>query len=193
MFEFNRPDITVGRVVLRMLRSIQEVDEREEIAKQILAGIKTYSSKLDFISSLGYKEGVGHKLVSEDLAKQMEANFIQEIVLKRPVFPAQEWDMLRVYMANMDAREGEYTPLKLTNVDEIRSLFKSARSVVRSQSFGSRNVKKEEHLVWDILIKIVGSEDALQKALAILKKKDGDTPLVELVEKYLSGWRPSRD
>lgn len=192
MFEFNRPDITVGRVVLRMLRSIQEVDEREETAKQILTGIKTYSSELDFISSLGYKEGVGHKLVSEDLAKRMEADFIDKVALKRPVFPAHEWDMLRVYMANMDAQGGKYTPLKLTNVDEIRSLFKSARSVVRSQSFGSRNVKKEEHLVWDILIKIVGSEDTLQKALIILKKKDGDTPLVQLVEKYLSGWRPSR-
>ncbi len=193
IFDLSRPDITVGRVVLRMLRTLKEESEREDVSKEILAGLESYSSKFDFIRSLGYGEGIGHKLISVGLATTMEKDLLSEIDSGHSPVPDKEWDMTRVYWFAADSRGDQYTPLVFTDVAEIRSLIKTARSVSRSQSFDSRAVKYEESLWWDGLVKIFGSEDAISDSLQMLKDVDGDTGLVGLTEKYLGGWRPKRD
>jgi hypothetical protein len=63
---------------------------------------------------------------------------------------------------------------------------------MRSQSGDSRHIKTEDHLSWEVLIKLFGSEDTLKAAQALLKKKDGETSIIQLVEKYIGGWRPER-
>lgn len=193
MFDFNRPDITVGRVVLRMFRMLEDESEREKAALAILPELRSYSTRLDFIHSMGYKDGVGHKLVSEKLATEFEQSLVEAVTSTDSPEPDSEWDLLRVYYFVADHKGEDYTPPSITNTDLLRSLFKSARSVNRSQSFDSRTVKKEVVLAWEPLLKILGSEDAIRQSLELLRVKDGETELVGLVDKYLSGWRPSRD
>lgn len=192
LFDIGSPDLTVGRVVLRMIRSLDEESEREDAATQILARLNTYSARLDFMRSLGFDKGVGHKLVSEAFAAGIEAAYIKDLEDNRPKDFNQEWSLLAVYWYYVGKKADDYSPFTFDNIDEIRKIFETAKSTMRSQSADSRYVKTEDHLAWDVLVKIFGSEDAIKTALAKLKKVDDDTPTVQLVEKYIGGWRPER-
>jgi hypothetical protein len=102
---------------------------------------------------------------------------------------SHEWDAVRVYAFAAD-RTGSPSLEALDNPDLIRSLFTSAKSTTASQSIDSRNVNTQNVLWWDGLLNITGSEDVLRQAAETLRAVDGTTPLLELVDQYLSGWRP---
>lgn len=191
-FDVSRPDIVVGRVVVRMLRRIENEADREAVVKEILAGLTSYSTQRDFIRTV-HADGAGHKLIGDSLARDLEDEFVERAASTHSPVPKKEWDLLRVYWMLVDRKGDEFESLIFSDPDEIRSLFKSARSVAQSQSFDSRKVHQEEHLQWDPLVRILGSEEAVKAARDILNKSDGETPLVKLVDKYLGGWRPSRD
>jgi hypothetical protein len=57
---------------------------------------------------------------------------------------------------------------------------------------GSRAVTRTPHLYWDGLVKVFGDEAALHERVASLMQSsvDIDQDLRDLIEKYLSGWRP---
>ncbi|WP_437770361.1 hypothetical protein [Arthrobacter sp. KNU40] len=193
MFDFIRPDITVGRVVLRMFRMLEDESEREKAALAVLPVLRSYSTRLEFIQSIGYRDGVGHKLVSEKLAAEFEQALVDAVTSADSPEPDREWDLLRVYYFVADCKGEDYIPPSLSNPGLVRSLFTSAKSVNRSQSFDSRSVKTEVVLAWDPLLRILGSDEAVRQSLEVLRSKDGETPLVQLVDRYLGGWRPSRD
>lgn len=191
-FDIGSPVLTVGRVVLRMMRTLKEESDREEAAMKILARLDTYSARLDFMRSLGFDKGVGHKLVSEAFATDIEATFIKDLEENRPTDFSREWSLLTVYWYYVGKKADDYIPLVFDNINEIRKIFETAKSTMRSQSADSRYVKTEDYLSWEVLVKLFGDEDTLKSAVAALKKKDGDTPIVSLVEKYIGGWRPER-
>lgn len=193
MFDIMRPDLVVGRVVLRMLRRIEAEADREVAVNEILPGLTAFSTQLDLLHTVGYREGAGHKLVSEKTAHELDQDFVDRVEQQHSLVPKEEWDLLRVYWTVAEARGEDYVPPKFTDPDEIRSLLTSGRSASRSQSSGSRTVKEEAHLWWDALTQVFGEDETLTAAIKVLRDADGDTPLVQLAEKYLSGWRPSRD
>ena len=63
---------------------------------------------------------------------------------------------------------------------------------VRSQSAGSRAVRRFPRLVWDPLVELYGDEAVLKQRFEALKatNPENDDELLGLAEKYLSGWRP---
>ncbi|MCS5735101.1 KAP family P-loop NTPase fold protein [Herbiconiux daphne] len=190
-FDIGRPDMTVGRVVYRLLRRIDDEGEREFLVTQILAGVETYSSQLDLIHSVGYKEGAGLKLVSEPFALQLEAEFSDRLVKQAPSDPPREWDAWRIYNVVLEATGKP--PLKPSSDPSIiRAVLRSAKSTSRSQSMDSRQVKTQDHLGWDLLIALFGTESAVKKAADNVRKKLGDDEVLQLVDKYASGWRPER-
>mgnify|MGYP000860602194 FL=1 len=193
MFDITRPDIIAGRVVLRMLRSIKDGDERESVAKKILPQLESYSTQLDFIELIGHKEGLGHKLVSKDLAESLHSDLIKKVYSQRPIRFEKEWQLLRSYYIVASEKGDEYIPFKISKLSEGRKLLQNAYAETRSQTSGSRVVKITPELQWNALVKIIGSEKVLRTIVTKLKKKDGDTPLITLAEKYLDGWRPSYD
>ena len=193
MFDLSRPDIIVGRVVLRLLRSIEDNNERELAAKKILSQLKAYSTRLDFIELIGHREGVGHKLVKKELADQLYSDFIEKVSSQRPTKFANEWQLLRVYYTVVDKKSDKYVPFKFSKVTEIRTLLQDAYAETRSQSMNSRKVKITPALHWETLVKVIGSEEAIKNITAKLKKVDGQTDLIILIEKYLDGWRPGQD
>ena len=73
-----------------------------------------------------------------------------------------------------------------------QALLKAARGEVRSQSMGSRAVRRKPRLAWDALIEVFGDEATLRHRIEELKASEpndvGD--LIDLADKYLSGWRP---
>ena len=76
--------------------------------------------------------------------------------------------------------------------EEIRALFESATTVAKSQSSDSRELRLERRLPWDGLVAILGGDSSVREARDVLFATDGLTPLVSLIERYLSGWRPAQ-
>lgn len=190
-FDIGRRDITVGRVVLRLLRRVDDEAEREALVAQILEGVETYSSQLDFIHSVGYREGVGHKLVSEAFAEQIRADFVARLLKTPPSEPKREWDAWRIY----DAVQTETGKQPLKPSDDpvlLRAVLYSLRSTARSQSMDSRQVNAEDRLAWEPLVQLFGSEAALRKVVGNVRKSLGDDEVLLLADKYLAGWRPER-
>jgi predicted KAP-like P-loop ATPase len=191
MFDLSRPDLTVGRVVLRLLRKVEDEAAREALVAEILAGIETYSSQLDFIHSMGHREGSGLELVSEEFAQQLQDEFVNRLQKIQPAEPEREWDAWRIYDAVRDLT-GKAPLTAASDPVLIRSVLRSAKSTARSQSMGSRKVKTEDRLAWDLVVGLFGSETVVKKAVASVRKKLGNDDILDLAEKYLGGWRPER-
>lgn len=188
-FDIGRRDITVSRVILRLLRRVEDEAEREALVAQILESIEIYSSQLNFIHSVGYREGVGHKLVSEAFAGQIQNEFLERVKKVPPAEPAREWDAWRIYDA-IRTQTGK-TPLKPSDDPVLlRAVLRSLKSAARSQSMGSRQVKMEERLAWELLVELFGSEVAVKAVISNVRETLGDDKDLQLVDKYLSGWRP---
>ncbi len=190
-FDIGRRDITVARVVLRLFRRVEDESEREALVAQILEGVETYSSQLDFIHSMGYREGAGHKLVSQAFAEQIQADFVARLRKTPPPEPSREWDAWRIY----DAVQTETGKPPLKPSDDrvlLRAVLHSLKSTARSQSMDSRQVRTEDRLAWELLVQVFGSETAVKKVVANVRNSLGDDDVLQLADKYLSGWRPER-
>lgn len=188
-FDLGRPDITVGRVVLRLLRHVENQTDREALVSEILEGVETYSSQLDLIQSIGYREGLGHRLVSEAFATRVHAEFVARLQQTPPAEPSREWDAWRIYDA-VQSVTGE-PPLKASDEPVLlRVVLRSLKSTAVSQSTGSRQLISEDRLAWDLLVRVFGTEGAVEEAVSNVRKNLGNDEVLELADKYLSGWRP---
>jgi hypothetical protein len=190
MFDFSSPEIVVSRVVLRMLQAIPDEDAREAAVRHILEGVESLSSKYELIVLVGHIEHAGHKLVSEAAATRLEQTLVDQVEAGVAPRLDREWTLLRVYSFVKDRGAtvvvGATAPPDLT-----RALLADAKSERRSQSVDSRHVSREAVLAWEVLTGIFGSENAIRNAVGALRAADGDSELVQLAEKYLSGWRPT--
>ena len=73
------------------------------------------------------------------------------------------------------------------------AILRSARTESRSQAMGSRSVHRSARLAWDALVELYGNEDVLRQRIEELNasQTDVDDHLRRLVDKYLTGWRPT--
>lgn len=190
-FDFNRPDLTVGRVVIRLLQQIPNENDRERLVTSILAKVETYSSQLHLIRLVGHIEDFGFRLVSKSYAEQLESDLAARIQQSPPKNPSREWDAWRIY----DVVKGttDKAPLAAgTDVVLMQAVLRSVKSTSRSQVSGSRHVSSEDHLAWSLLIRVFGSEDEVRKAVGKIRSELGEDNLLLLADKYLSGWRPKQ-
>jgi hypothetical protein len=186
----------IGRVTYRLLRSLGDPTAVETAVTEILPELSTLSAKWELISDVGYREGAGHKLVSETAARRFEAEWRDEVRSATAADMATEPDLLRVLIfARRDAGEDEPT-LDLPDEPAVtRQLLVAARSDTRSQSMGSRAVTRSPRLAWDVLVEVVGGEEQLKQSLEALKAagvEDEDSELIQLADRYADGWRPER-
>ena len=186
----------VTRVVLRLLRRLKGEDAVKEAVDEILPQLKTLSAKLELIGTVGHVEGLGHKLVTPDQAAEFEKSLAAEIHDADDSALSSEWDLLRLLIA--PARWFADTgPRKIDVSASARlhvAVIRSAISEMRSQSMGSRHLHITKTLSWDTLVLIYGTEDNIRLVLEKIQddasKETADVR--DLVEKYLSGWRPDR-
>lgn len=185
--------MVVGRVVYRLVRALKEPEAVEKAVIEILPQIQYLSSKEKLISIVGYRENAGHKLVSEAAAKTFEAEWRAEVRAATPHQLADEIGLLWTFWRAKQEAESKEPELVVPDNPAITyALLKSARSETRSQSMGSRAVRRKPQLAWDVLVELYGDEDTLRFRVEELRATppDGIGDLFELADKYLSGWRP---
>jgi hypothetical protein len=185
--------LVVGRVVYRLVRAPESPQAVEAAVREILPQVRSLSSKLELITDVGYREGAGHKLVSEDAAKAFEKEWRASVRAADAETLGKETELLRtVLLTKKDAEADEPAFVIPDSPAVTQALLKAARGEVRSQSEGSRAVRHKPRLAWDSLIEVFGDEAVLRQRIEELKVSEpsdvGD--LLELADRYLSGWRP---
>ena len=181
-----------NRVTYRLLRSLDDQEKVESAMKQILPQVTTLSAKWELISQVGYREGAGHKLASEDAATAFEADWRAEVRSASAECLARDHDLVRVLIfAKREASEGEGALTIPADPEVTLALLKGAKSEARSQTLGTRAVQREPRLAWDTLVDLYGDEDTLLARIEALKASQVqvEPDLLELVDKYISGWR----
>lgn len=195
MWTFTDTRLVVSRVVLRLLRRIESPDQVMESVDRILLEVPSLSSRLEIIKLVGHVEGAGHKLVSDSDAKVLEQALFDQLRQADPDQLAEEQELLRLmYFPKHVEEDGAVIPADPHNPKLAKAVLLAARSVVRSQGMESRKVRHTTRLQWDVLVEIFGSEDNVRVALGNVRGLEGDDlrEVIDLTEKYLSGWRPSQ-
>ena len=185
--------LIVGRVVFRLIRTPKEPLAIEAAVRKILPQVASLASRRELIEDVGYREGAGHKLVSEEAAKDLERTWRAAVRAASPHQLANETDLLRTLIFAKEQAEPDEPSFAIPDsVDVTRALLKSARADIRSQSMDSRAVRLKPRLAWDALIKLYGDEATLRERIDALKASNPNDldALLELAEKYLDGWRP---
>ena len=184
--------MSVTRVTLRLLRSLNDPVKVEEVVCQILPELKSLSSKLELINIVGYQENVGHKLVSEQMALVFEKDWGEEVRSASIDDLAGEHELLRIFLRMKRATGPSEGPFNIEDSPKLTlALLHAAWYEIKSQSEGSRAVQRSPRLAWNELIELYGDEVKLKERIESLKaaKLDGADELLELADKYLGGWR----
>ena len=187
--------LVVARIVYRLVRSLKDPAAVELAVRQILPEIKLLSSKLELVTEVGYREGEGHKLVSEDAASQFEHSWRNEVRTASAEQLVKEFDLLRVLLiAKRSAVPPEAQFIMNNSSELVLALLRSARGEMLSQSVSSRVVSRTPQFAWEALVELYGDESALRQRIESLKatRPGGVDELFKLADKYLSGWRPKR-
>jgi hypothetical protein len=192
MFDFGARTAT-SRVVYRIIRKCEGEEAVEATVTATLPLVETLSSRHELIWMVGHREHVGHKLVSEAAAIEMERAWRDEVRRASEAGLCAEWDLLRIlYAAVKDSDDGE-PALSLPDSPEFTlALLRSAYGESLSQSMGSRSVTRNPQLAWDVLATVFGGEEELKRRVSDLRVYDpaGATDLLDLADRYAGGWRP---
>ncbi len=192
MFGFGTT-MVVGRVVYRLIRMLKEPDTIEAAVREILPQVATLSSKLELITDVGHSEGAGHKLVTEAAASQFEKGWRDEVRAASTDVLSEESELLRVFLLAKREAGPEESLLNIADSPRITlALLRSARREVRSQSVGSRAIRRSDRLSWDALVELCGDENTVRERIEKLKasQEGGKDELLQLEDKYVDGWRP---
>jgi len=185
--------LVVGRVVYRLLRSLDGHEAVAEAVRSVSNQLASLSAKFELLTLVGYREGAGHKLISEGDAKAFEAAWRAEIRAASPQSLVDEDDLLRVfYWARKDSGSEDPNIPMPPDPSVTFAVLQSARSETRSQTSGNRAVRRTSVFAWDTLVGVYGDEKTLITRIKALRDSDVEIPedLAELIDRYLGGWRP---
>jgi energy-coupling factor transporter ATP-binding protein EcfA2 len=193
MLGFVNARLIVARVILRLFRRLDSPLTAMQAVQDVLQGVSSLSSQLELITLVGHREGAGHELVSEADAKQLEKALQREIQEAPPERLAEETDILRLLYLPKASGTGDVVRADPRATRLVRAVLLDARSVVRSQTMGTRAVRRTTRLHWDLLIEVFGDEGEIARALDTVRLDQDEelASVIELADRYLSGWRPS--
>jgi hypothetical protein len=185
--------LVVGRVTYRLLRALNDPQEVEDAARQILPELESLSSKLELVTDIGHREDAGHRLVSESAAADFEKAWRDEVRSASVEDLIKERDLVKVLLLTKRDAASSEGELTIPDSPELTlAVLRGARGDVRTQSLGSRSVRRSPRLAWDVLIELYGDEATLRERLEKLKDAKPEDDLLDLADKYAGGWRPER-
>ena len=174
----------------RVFETLVEGD-RLDALHQILPNLNSFTARLAVLERVGYRDGRGHKLISEEDSRALDRAWRASVRAASAHELLSEPDLLRVlYIATHDADPDEPHLALPPSPELTAAVLRSARTDVRSQSDGDRGVHVSPRLMWDALVAVFGNESLLLEridpAIGYL-----DDEIRSVVERYVSGWRPT--
>ena len=188
------PRIKVSRVILRLMRRMDDPETLATCIGEILQKVPTLSGRLDLVEMVSHRESVGHRLVSEVQARKLEQQIVKELESITTDHLRAEWDLiglsLRPLLWLQDAEKrnlAERLRSHLSNDEFVLALLRSA--VVNIYSTGGLTGKGFH---WDDLVTVFGEEIAaaaarLSNSPLWLEITEDDRDTVNLANKYAAG------
>ena len=197
---------TIRRAIYRLLHSLEGAATVEAAVRRILPQVTSLSSKVVLVRLVGHRKNSDHELVSETAAYEFENMLRHEIRTASADELAKERDPSLVLVFAKHCGSPTDEPFEIDASPQLTiSLLQSVRGETQTGSPGSRGVSRSAVLNWDCLIDLYGDKEVLESRINDLKSRfdtlkswlearrislDEAEQLLELAERYLSGWRP---
>jgi len=196
-------NFSVTRVVLRVLRAVQDEGERTEIVKRVLPRVRQLSGREELIDLVGHREDPADLLIPRDVADELYREQNEQVLTARPEQLADERQLVSLfYRALKDADEtARARVIELLGDDRVfLRLLHSALSERQAQGLGDLTVHSTPDLPWDGLAEMAGGTDQLiTRVNEIAGQVDRDQldertrVAFETAQRYVSGDLPKKD
>ena len=165
----------------------------EAVADAIISQLRSLSARLELILLIGHIPDAGRRLVSPSYAQQLQKQYEQDAAAMPIEQLVHEDKPLRVliapvYWGNRIAQTIDATaPLSVHY-----AVFRSAERENRLQSFEDAHVHRTPVLAWGELCGVYSDESTIEQVYKkMCEAPESDSAdLLELIKKYLDGWRP---
>jgi hypothetical protein len=201
IFEIS-PDIQLTRVVLRLLERFQNDNERADAVRRIIPEIPTLSGKIDLVGAVGHEPNIGHGLVPQNVASELEGELLTELKAVPPDQLATERSLgdvlgfVQRHSANEQAKE--YAAGLFGDDHFMLALLRQTLGERRSQTVGDVAVRSVPSLPWDWLTETFG--ERLPARIAELEAAQADQELdartrlaLQTATRYVRGELPLPD
>lgn len=186
-------DLSVTRIVLRLLRSKKDPDWCAGVCDRLIDSVHSLSWRLELIEIVGHRESKGHKLVSPEKFEALK------IVLRRKIGAARIDDLLQerhlpmlLYFMKEGGTESAPAVDKLLKDDRIFfAVLKASKAQTISQTIGDAAERVKTRLQWRALEHLIGVEALKERVLALeqgsIPDDDGVKSSVALAIRYAKG------
>ena len=190
------PRMKASRVILRLLRRIQDLNALAESVHEILGKIDTLSGRQWIVEMVGHRGRGANRPVDEDQAKTLEDRLLERLESATAEQLAEEWNLFALLVRPLswldEEDRGRLTARLREHLSDDGFVLALLRLAVVDVSTNGHVSKQFE---WDSLIDAVG--EGLAEAVGRLAESQlyengstEDRQAVDLAQKYVSGWRP---
>ena len=165
----------------------------EAVVDAIIPRLRSVSARLELILLIGHIPDAGRRLVSPSYAQQLQKQYEQDVAVTPIEQLVHEDNPLRVLIAPVYWGSHVAQTIDATAPLSVHyAVFRSAERENRSQPFEDAHVHRTPVLAWGELCGVYSDESTI----AQVYKRMCDDPepdsaeLLELIKKYLDGWRP---
>lgn len=194
-------DMKLERVVLRLLRRIENPEALALKLKMAMPRIEPLSARLQLVEMVGHREHVGHGLVAEEEARNLEQHALTALEHADPDSLARERDLVRLLLRarEIDQERGEALSVRLAERDPVfLAVLRSSLRESHSATAGDVIARVEHALAWDAICKLFGEDVVKRRVEELARARDGGrispderTNLsLDTAKRYAAGWRP---
>jgi hypothetical protein len=192
------PELAVGRVVLRLLRRLPDPDDRRSAVEWLCKTIPSLTGKMRLLEVAGRRANAGNDrlIPAADLDSLYRAlcREIRHADSHRLLAERDPLNLLAAALTEDPSDRGAVDAL-LDDTDFAAALLLGALTARRSHP-GGTDENRADGLAWETLLIVTGDEGTLARVITKLmdRQASGDdlSRAIELVQRYLTGWRPAQ-
>jgi hypothetical protein len=192
------PELAVGRVVLRLLRCLPDPDDRRSAVDWLCKTIPSLTGKIRLLEVAGRRPNARYdRLIPAADLDSLYRGLCRDIRHADAHRLLAERDPLNLLAAALseDPSDRGAVDALLEDTDFAAALLLVALTAHRSQP-GGTDENRANALAWETLLIVIGDEATLARVVTKLvdRQASGDelSRAIELVQRYLTGWRPAQ-
>ncbi len=188
-------EMVVGRVVLRLLRAIDNESERLGVVERALPRITQLSGRMALIDTTDHRENVGHRLIPHEASERLYRELCQQAIDASPELLTQERRLAQLFVRVADDPDFGTEVIRQACADDavFLRMLRSSLSEQRSQTVGDYAVRSQPALPWELFERWFGP-DLLRERLREVAERvvPGTLPertriALDTAERYASG------
>ena len=190
------PRFKATRVVLRLLRRIEAPEELMAIMSAMFEKIHTLSGWFELVEMVGHRQSIGHKLVDEDQAKQLEDQLVDRLKSATATQLVGEWNLCVLSLRTANWSGGEDKTRLVTRLREhlVEDGF-VLTLLCTAVNYAYYNGHTEKRLFWNGLVEVFGegladAVDGLAGSPLYRNMPEDVQDTIKLAQRYASGWHP---